>query len=61
LIPLAENTALRVGQIVEIAIPAAPVSATLVRESLTAGRELPGNWLAPGVTQYIKQNQLYGS
>ena len=61
LIPSADNPVLRLGQIVEIVIVAVPVSATQVREGLAAGRELPGNWLAPGVTQYIKQNQLYGT
>lgn len=55
-----ENLALRVGQIIEVAIEPISISATQIRTDFADG-ENPEAWLTPEVFSYIEQNQLYGT
>lgn len=36
-----------------------PASATLIRERLAAGKELPSDWLLPAVSDFITKNHIY--
>jgi nicotinic acid mononucleotide adenylyltransferase len=48
----------KAGQMLRLALPMQEVSATFVRQQLSLGQSVSDH-LAPQVSQYIKQHQLY--
>jgi len=58
--PVSAELDLRLGEIVEIELPPAPISATQIRDAISAGKGIPRASLTVDVAEYIEQNKLFG-
>lgn len=58
--PVSTKPDLRPGEIVEIKLRPAPISATQIREAISTGEGILSAWLTANVADYIERNKLYG-
>lgn len=58
--PAAKDVGLSAGSVVEVELEPLPISATRIRETISAGEGVPTDWLTAEVGDYIHTNKLYG-